>query len=277
MGVKMKDEKVTILCVDDEENILRALRRLLRKEPYRLLTAGSGIEGLKILEAEHPWVIISDQRMPQMDGVTFFKKVMETHPDIIRITLTGYTDIETIKDAVNQGHIYKFLLKPWNDENLILDIRQAVDQYQLMSANQELNRRIKAQNDELKHLNEHLESVVEERTEELRFRNRALEFSQAVLSDMPVPLLGVGADGMLAMANCALNSLFKGSVYFELGRMIEEYFEPEMLHSIQQVIAGESPRATGSGILGGVSFSVNCVPLSGRYRGQGVVLAFQEM
>ncbi len=275
MEANMKNEKATILCVDDEENILRALCRLLRKEPYRILTAGSAAEGLKILGNEHPWLIISDQRMPEMDGVTFFKKVMETKPDIIRITLTGFTDVETIREAVNQGHIYKILLKPWNDENMILEIRQAVDQYHLLASNRDLSDRIKAQNEELKNLNEHLENLVKQRTEEIFIRNQALEFSQAILSDLPVPLLGVGADGMLAMANCALTNMFRGAVCFELGRKAEEYFGPKILHTIREVISGGCPFLTERGGLGGVSFIMDCAPLTGRYEGHGAVLAFR--
>jgi CheY-like chemotaxis protein len=275
MEANMTDETATILCVDDEENILRALRRLLRKESYRLLTAGNAAEGLKILENENPWVIISDQRMPEMDGVTFLKKVRETHPDVIRITLTGYTDVETIKEAVNQGHIFKFLLKPWNDENLILEIRQAVNQYKLISANQELNDKVMAQNDELKHLNEHLESIVDQRTEEILVRNQALELSQAILSELPVPLIGVGSDGMIAMTNQAVNAMFRGGVRFDVGRMIEDYFNSGALQSIRKVLSQESPRTTESGRLDGVDYTMQCVPLSGHYRGQGAILVLQ--
>lgn len=272
----MTTDKATILCVDDEESILHALRRVLRKEPYRLLTAKSALDGLRIVEDEHPWVIISDQRMPEMDGITFFKKIRETHPEIIRITLTGYTDVDTIKEAVNQGYIFKFLLKPWNDENLILDIRQAVSQYELVAANRELNEKIMAQNEELRQLNEHLEKLVKQRTEEIIIRNQALEFSQAVLSDLPVPLMGVGTDGMIAMTNHAVNTLFNNSVRIELGRMIEDYFESETLQSIREVLSGKRSYATESVQLGGVSLTMQCIPLSGHFRGQGAVLSFGQ-
>ena len=277
MELKMETDSAVVLCVDDEENILNALRRILRKEPYRLVTAKSATEGLKILNEEHPWVIISDQRMPEMDGVTFLKKVKEINPDIIRITLTGYMDVETIKEAVNQGHIFKFLLKPWNDENLILDIRQAVNQYKLMADNRELNEMVMSQNEELRHLNEHLENLVKQRTKEIVIRNQALEFSQAILSDLPVPLVGVGRDGMIAMNNHAVHALFKKSVRFEVGGMIEDYFNTEMLQSIRKVLYGKSPYATESGVLGGVAFTMQCVPLSGHFKGQGAVLVFREI
>lgn len=273
----METNSAAVLCVDDEENILNALRRLLRKEPYRILTARSAAEGLRILEDEHPWVVISDQRMPEMDGVTFLKKVREINPEIIRITLTGYTDVETIKEAVNQGHIFKFLLKPWNDENLILEIRQAVNQYWLMISNRELNDMVISQNEELKHLNEHLENLVKQRTEEILIRNQALEFSQAILSDLPVPLVGVGCDGMIAMNNHAVHAMFKEPIRFEVGRMIEDYFKSEVLQSIRKVLYGESPHETESGVFGDVAFTMQCVPLSGHYKGQGAILVFRKI
>ena len=272
----METNKATVLCVDDEENILNALRRVLRKEPYRLLTATSAEEGFKILEKEHPWVIICDQRMPVMDGVTFFKKVMETHPDIIRITLTGYTDVDTIKEAVNQGHIFKFLLKPWNDENLILDIRQAVNQYELMQANEDLNKKVLAQNEELRHINDHLEMLVKQRAEEIVVRNQALEFSRAILSDLPVPLIGIGADGMVAMTNYAVDAMFGKSLHIEVGRMMEEYFDAKMLGTVRKVLSGEIPNAVENCRLGGIPLTIQCVPLSRHFKGQGAVLVIEK-
>ena len=114
----------SVLCVDDEKNILNSLRRLLRQENYNLLTASSGAEGLKLLEESHVQLVISDQRMPEMSGVDFLSQVRVKYPEIIRIILSGYTDVNSITDAINKGHIYKFLLKPWDEQNLLLEIRQ---------------------------------------------------------------------------------------------------------------------------------------------------------
>ena len=106
----MDDLRHTVLCVDDEQNILNALKRLLRKESYRLLTSTTGNGGLQLLAENDVQVVISDQRMPGMSGTAFLKQVKEGYPHVIRIMLTGYTDVDTISTSINQGHIYKFFL-----------------------------------------------------------------------------------------------------------------------------------------------------------------------
>ena len=163
----MNEHQHTILCVDDEENILNSLKRLLRKEAYRLLTAPSGEEGLKVLEKNEVHLVISDQRMPQMSGTEFLAVVRERYPNAIRIVLTGYTEVDAITESINRGHVYKFFLKPWNDQSLQLEIRQALEQYELIQANRELHEKVMEQNEELTTINENLEALVHERTQYL--------------------------------------------------------------------------------------------------------------
>ena len=103
----------TLLLVDDEENIVRSLKRLLRRDGYNILTANSGKEGLEVLNDDNVGVIISDQRMPEMNGTEFLSQVKVLHPDTIRIVLSGYTDLNSVTDAINDGAIFKFLTKPW--------------------------------------------------------------------------------------------------------------------------------------------------------------------
>jgi len=134
----MEERKGSILLVDDEANILGSLRRLLRRENYELLTATSAEEGLKILEQREVNLIISDQRMPGMQGVEFLKKAMELCPDTIRIILSGYTDVDTVTAAINEGRVYQFILKPWNDEELKITIKRALEQYELQMENKKL-------------------------------------------------------------------------------------------------------------------------------------------
>jgi diguanylate cyclase (GGDEF)-like protein/PAS domain S-box-containing protein len=115
----------TLLIVDDEPNILASLSRLLRREGFNILTANSPAEAFEHL-AKHPvQVILSDQRMPDMSGTEFFARVRQLYPDTIRIVLTGYTDIESVTGAINRGAIYKFLTKPWDDDMLREQIREA--------------------------------------------------------------------------------------------------------------------------------------------------------
>ncbi len=102
----MNDYLHTVLCVDDEQNILNSLKRLLRKEDYQILTATGGIDGLKILNDNDVHLVISDQRMPEMSGIEFLAKVKGKHPDVIRIVLTGFTDVDSITDSINKGFHY---------------------------------------------------------------------------------------------------------------------------------------------------------------------------
>jgi diguanylate cyclase (GGDEF)-like protein/PAS domain S-box-containing protein len=115
----------TILLVDDEPSILSALKRLLRREGYTILTAENGMEGLNLLAGNEVGLVISDARMTPTNGPDFLAKVREMYPDTIRIILSGYTDLQAITEAVNKGEIYKFLTKPWEDEKLLKTIHAA--------------------------------------------------------------------------------------------------------------------------------------------------------
>lgn len=114
-----------ILVVDDEPSILTAMRRLLRRDGYEILTANSAKEGFEMLGQHDVQVILSDQRMPEMSGTEFLSRARELYPETIRIVLSGYTDLESISDAINRGAIYKFLTKPWDDDLLRENIREA--------------------------------------------------------------------------------------------------------------------------------------------------------
>ena len=115
----------SLLLVDDEPHVLSALKRALRGEGYDVFAAGSAAEGLDILAAHDVQVIISDQRMPEMSGVEFLSRVRELHPESIRIVLSGYTELSAVIEAVNRGAIYRFLTKPWDDEQLREHVREA--------------------------------------------------------------------------------------------------------------------------------------------------------
>lgn len=115
----------TLLLVDDEVGVLNALSRLLRREGYTILTTSSPVEALELLAKNTVQVVISDQRMPEMSGTEFLSRVRKLHPDTVRIVLTGYTDLESVTSAINRGAIYKFLTKPWDDDQLRELIREA--------------------------------------------------------------------------------------------------------------------------------------------------------
>jgi len=127
-------EKRTVLFVDDEEKILRSLKRGLTDEPYNSLFAKSGKEALEILKREEVHVIVTDMRMPEMSGLELLRIVKKEYPHIIRLILSGYTDIDTLLAAINQGEIFRFITKPWKiDEELKTTIQQAIEFYYLHS------------------------------------------------------------------------------------------------------------------------------------------------
>lgn len=124
LPAQTSDERRTLLLVDDEASILSSLTRLLRRDGYEILTAGSAREGLELLATHKVQVIVSDQRMPEMNGTEFLSRVRDLHPGTIRMVLSGYTDLDSITEAINRGAIYKFLTKPWDDETLRAEVRE---------------------------------------------------------------------------------------------------------------------------------------------------------
>lgn len=188
-------EQIRILCVDDERNILKALERVFLDDDYEIHTADSGAEGLQVLErGERFQVVISDYRMPVMNGVEFLKVVYDRWPETVRIVLSGYADAGAIVAAINDGHIYKFIPKPWNDDELRVTIQNCIERYMLQEHNRALTTR-------LAEANAVLEEKVLQRTAQLELRNRALEFSQALLASLPAGVAGIDEVGMVAYCN----------------------------------------------------------------------------
>lgn len=140
----------TILIVDDEENVLSALKRALMDEDYDILSATGGDEGLKLLSQNSVQLVISDERMPVMSGAEFLSHVKQRHPDTVRFMLTGQASIDAAMRAINEGEIYRFFLKPWNDLELVMAIRSALEKYDLEDMNRRLLETVKEQAVELK-------------------------------------------------------------------------------------------------------------------------------
>ena len=167
----------TVMLVDDEASILKSLKRLFRKEGHTILTAGGGTEALEILKAHIGSVslIISDQRMPGMNGAAFLEQSIACCPDAMRFLLTGYSDLDAVVDAVNKGKIHRYLNKPWNDQELLTLARDALSQVELRRENIRLTELTQRQNAELAELNKTLETKVNERTWALKYQNKMLQ------------------------------------------------------------------------------------------------------
>lgn len=172
-----------LLLVDDEPNILTSLNRLLRSEGYAIRTAESGAQALEMMAEEPADVIVSDMRMPAMNGAEFLKKAREGWPDSVRLLLTGFSDAESTISAVNEGGIHAYLNKPWDDAHLIQAVRSAVDRKHLVDERNALLALTAKQNNELSFLNEGLEDAVRARTAELKQSANFLELGNKKLKE----------------------------------------------------------------------------------------------
>ncbi len=225
-----------VLCVDDEPNILSALRRLLRSGGYQVLVAEGGAQGLAVLAKEHVDVVISDMRMPQMDGAEFLNAVRTDWPDVVRILLTGYADMTSTIDAINRGEIYRYVTKPWTDEDLLLTLRQGLERKGLERETARLQALTHRQNDELKQLNGQLEVRVQERTGELEKANERLKtnFLNAIkifssLMELRHPVLAGHSRRVATLARSVAQKVGMD------GKEAQEVFLAGLLHDIGKI------------------------------------------
>lgn len=160
--------KHTVLFVDDEPNILNSLCRIFRKEGLDILTAENGRQGLELINRNRVALVISDNRMPEMDGIEFLSHVKELSPDTVKIMLTGYADIKAVMEAINRDEVSRYITKPWNDHELVLAVRDGLERRGLVLQNRELLETTRRQNAELLDLNHNLELKVEAKTKTIR-------------------------------------------------------------------------------------------------------------
>ena len=175
MAKQLNKEHIQVLCIDDDEIVLRTLVRLLTANNLSVKTSLSPIEALKLLDSFTFDVIICDMRMPGMDGADFFAQAINIAPDTQRILLTGYSDIDNTIAAVNKGKIHAYIQKPWQNELLLRNIHDGIEKTSLKRKNKQLEQKIKAQNSQLKELNNNLEQMVEKRTQQIRKVLKQLE------------------------------------------------------------------------------------------------------
>ncbi len=139
-------KKYTTLIVDDEELVIKSITRVLRNENCKIITAQSGEEGLAVLKDCEVQLVISDQKMPGMNGLEFLKRVKIDYPQILTIMLTGHAEIEIAMDEINEAGVYKFILKPWNDNDLKVTVRRALEALELVRERDSLLQQVKTHN-----------------------------------------------------------------------------------------------------------------------------------
>lgn len=147
----MSEKNINVLYVDDEINNLNSFKATFRRN-FNITTAESADDALKILETETIHVILSDQRMPKMTGIEFFESIQNIYPNPIRILITGYTDINAVIDAINRGQVYKYLTKPWVEDDVKIFVEKAYEVYKLRKENIDLTNKLLDVNKKLEFL-----------------------------------------------------------------------------------------------------------------------------
>lgn len=203
------NERAVILCVDDEPGILSAISRTFLDQNYRILTAQNPEEGLQVLRKDGPvQVVISDFRMPGMNGVEFLRQVRAAWPDTVRMILSGFADVDAILAAVNEGQIYKFILKPWNPDDLRLTVINALERYALGRKNRELGEDLARKSEELRKLNETMRCLIEEKSSETAFQRTLSGEYQAIFESLPAAVLCMTGDGLIRRTTTAAERFF---------------------------------------------------------------------
>ena len=172
-----------VLFVDDEEMVLESINRTLHREVYDVEIALGPHEGLKKIQQCLPSVIITDMRMPEMDGIGFLQEARKLRPDAVYLVLSAYSDIEKIMAAINDQHVWSYISKPWQNEELKLAINNAIEIFEHREIKKELLASLERKNLQLKELNTLLEDKVRERTLQLQEKNEIL---QMLVEDAPV-------------------------------------------------------------------------------------------
>lgn len=147
-------KKIGLVIVDDEKNVLNSLKRLFRSETFGMFLTTDHTEAMEVLAQNPVKVVMSDQKMTKITGVEFLKTVKDKYPEVVNILFTGYADLKIATEAINKGEVYKFINKPWNDEELKSAVREALNKYDLEEKNRSLTENVKKQNKKLKKLYE---------------------------------------------------------------------------------------------------------------------------
>jgi putative nucleotidyltransferase with HDIG domain len=232
----VRSELPGVLFVDDEQNILKALARLFRSEPVRVLIAGTPDLALEVLRRERVSVVVSDQRMPGLTGAQLLSQVRKLYPDVVRMMLTGYTEIDVAVEAINHGEIFRLVTKPWNDEELKATVRQALDTYRMRREIERLNHLTVEQNRCLQEMNRTLELKVAERTREVQQKHAELRL--AYVSTVRALAEAIDAKDPYTRGHSERVGVYASRIARELGcekQFIERIFLAGLLHDVGKI------------------------------------------
>ncbi len=226
----------TVLFVDDEVNILKALQRLLRNESMSVLTASRPQEAIDLLETNVAQVVVSDQRMPEMSGVDLLSTIRVRHPNMVRMMLTGYTEMNIAVEAINRGEIYRLITKPWNDDELKATLRQAFDHHDLKGEIKRLNQVTREQNFKLQDMNRNLEGKVRDRTKQLAAKHQ--ELRTAYIQTIRALAEAIDAKDTYTRGHSERVAVYSSRLAREMGlrkEMIERLYFAGLLHDVGKI------------------------------------------
>jgi putative nucleotidyltransferase with HDIG domain len=226
----------TVLFVDDEVNILKAMKRMLRHEPWEVVCASRPHEALELLDTTCAQVVVSDQRMPDMSGVDLLAAVRERHPDIVRMMLTGYTEMNVAVEAINRGEIFRLITKPWNDEELKATLRQAFDHFEMKEEIKRLNLVTREQNFKLQDMNRNLEHKVRDRTKQLAEKHS--ELRTAYIQTIRALAEAVDAKDSYTRGHSERVGVYSSKIAREIGlprELIERVYIAGLLHDVGKI------------------------------------------
>lgn len=265
--LRFRPPQRALLLVDDEPNVVSSLKRLFRRDGYTIFTANSGADGLALLAQEKVDVIISDQRMPNMTGVEFLREAKKRHPDTVRIVLSGYTDLQSITDAINEGAIYRFLTKPWVDEQLREQVSKAFEYTELADKNRQLDIKIRSTNQELVAANRHLEALIEASIKKEHIESVSLAVVREMLKLISIPVIGVDDQQYVMFSNSAANQVFS-----EMGGLLGCHVQdlhPDLVQWLGSEADGECSGVT----LGGKQWTLRWSSMGKSSRSRGMLLS----
>jgi two-component system NtrC family sensor kinase len=204
-------------------------------------------------------LVISDYRMPGMNGVEFLAKVKEKYPATMRLILSGFADAGAVVEAINDGQVYKFMPKPWNDQELLTTIKRAFEQYDLQLENANLNTELHARNHTLEEMMSSLEKMVAERTRDIETKNKALKIAHNILDILPIGVVGVDLTEMVVYMNGSLEQ-YISTQGVALGSSARSFLDSNLMDVISETLnTGEQKVHFPNG-----DSCVICTPLPGQ-------------
>lgn len=237
----------SLLIVDDEPHILKSLSRVLNSGRFRILTAATAEEALGMIDREPPSVLLTDQRMPGMSGSTLLAEVAKLYPDVVGMLMSGYADFDSLTEALNDGQIYKFILKPWDNSELRQSINDLFTQIELGEEGMRSQRRLKAEKEALE---QRLEATRKARPDAIYNRYEHL------FNELPIALVITDPDGEILDYNAAFGALVNAR-YSLVGRPVEPWL-PTLL---RQRLADSDTGEPLSVSVEGADWAVTACPL----------------